>query len=417
MMGSSGCRGAVSLTLLLASSGCAGGRSKEVTDTTVTDSAGIVIVQNHLSAVPRCRRDSQPQLDIGAATGAGPYELYHVTGAARLSDGGIVIVNSGEGQVRYFDSSGRFIRSVGRLGEGPEEFRNAHGAWVRPGDTVWIGDTSPWRFVVLSPEGTWVREVALTPRMPHPVVGGGLLADGSSVLGEENLAALDSTGGGDYRAQPIAIVRYGPQGKLLDTVAVVPYALFKPVDPQGRQWLFPLFASAARLAVGKDRIALTQMSGDPEVLLLNDEGLLSRIVRWSTEDRRVTDADVKAEHERIQKLMTAPGVDPRAAENYRLFLDLKRGVARLFPSVSHLLLGQDGRIWVNEFARPRDSAGDRWLGLAADGRIECRLQLPPGLDVYEIGTDYVLAKQVDELGVEHVVSWEMKIPVEGVMNH
>jgi hypothetical protein len=92
---------------------------------TVRDSAGIRIVENRQpSAGPEGGRRlaPAPALVIGTRTGE-MYELSGVAGAARLSGGTIVVADGGSRQLRFFDSTGAFIRAVGGPGDGPGEFR------------------------------------------------------------------------------------------------------------------------------------------------------------------------------------------------------------------------------------------------------------------------------------------------------
>jgi hypothetical protein len=61
----------------------------------------------------------------------------------------------------------------------------------------------------------------------------------------------------------------------------------------------------------------------------------------------------------------------------------------------------DGNLWVSahhEFMRPQP----RWTVLDRAGKLLGEVITPPGLTVYEIGADYVLGKQVDELDVERI---------------
>ena len=104
----------------------------------VRDSAGIRIVENARaawSATEAMRLGGSPALVIGSRPEA-PYEFSRVVGALRLTDGRIVVADGASLELRFFDPAGTFMRSVGRRGEGPGEFRRM-GSLVRlPGDTL-----------------------------------------------------------------------------------------------------------------------------------------------------------------------------------------------------------------------------------------------------------------------------------------
>lgn len=48
-----------------------------------------------------------------------------------------------------------------------------------------------------------------------------------------------------------------------------------------------------------------------------------------------------------------------------------------------------------------------WTVFDPGGRIQGLVETPPGLDVLEIGADYVLGRVTDELGVEYVHVWAL----------
>jgi hypothetical protein len=91
----------------------------------VRDSAGVRIVENARpvwAPAEALRLSLSPALVIGTRPEPS-YELSRVAGAARLSDGRIVIADGGSLQLRFFDSQGVFSNAVGGPGEGPGEFR------------------------------------------------------------------------------------------------------------------------------------------------------------------------------------------------------------------------------------------------------------------------------------------------------
>ena len=105
------------------------------------DSAGVTIVESSgpvWGSEGKWRVEPKAFLDIGSADGDEPYLFNYVETALRLGDGTIVVANAGSGELRFFDSAGRHIRSVGRLGSGPGEFgQSSVHIWRAPnGDIV-----------------------------------------------------------------------------------------------------------------------------------------------------------------------------------------------------------------------------------------------------------------------------------------
>jgi hypothetical protein len=107
------------------------------------DSAGVRVVNNVRPAWTANRGwtlSAQPLVDIGSGEDS-LYELATVMGAARLSDGSIAVANMGSSNIRVYDARGRYVRAIGRRGQGPGEFRQVMGLERRPGDTLAVIDS------------------------------------------------------------------------------------------------------------------------------------------------------------------------------------------------------------------------------------------------------------------------------------
>lgn len=91
--------------------------------------------------------------------GEDPYELFGATSSVRLSDGRIVVANTGSGELRFFDSTGAFLQGVGGRGGGPGEFTNLVRVHAFGSDSLAAYFASGARMAVLDPRGTFVRTV------------------------------------------------------------------------------------------------------------------------------------------------------------------------------------------------------------------------------------------------------------------
>ena len=261
--------------------------------------------------------------------------FYFVRGANRLSDGSIAMMDNGSGEIRIFSSDGRHLRSMGGQGEGPGEFRIGRYIWVLPGDTLWVGDYRPWRYHVYLSTGEFVRTVEMNPRYLNASLGGGVLDNGTSV-NVRNLFRRES----DFEVPQSRFVEmHSPDGTVIGELArleanrsgtwegadVIMSTLFDPIPS--------VHARGNIIAIATAR--------EPEVLLLDDELRVRRIVRWSDPDREVTRAHVRAYRER--RIASRGG---RGSENWRPLDDDvisdRRPVADVFPTVSSVQVGRGG---------------------------------------------------------------------------
>jgi hypothetical protein len=84
-------------------------------------------------------------------------------------------------------------------------------------------------------------------------------------------------------------------------------------------------------------------------------------------------------------------------------------VSAILPAFVRVLAARDGHVWVQEHARavelmdaPADIASNRWSVFDGEGVWLGTVEMPPGLQVREIGAGYVLGVWQDEFEVDYV---------------
>ena len=368
------------------------------------DSAGITIAENRTEAVSAtCRLDADPVVRIGGSDAPEDQFLYRVMGASRLSDGRIAVVNQGTQEVRWYDSTGTLVGRAGREGSGPGEFKEAFLMVRLPGDTLWVGDYRPWQWHLFGPDMTFARSVMMTPAEANSPRVFAIMDDGQQLFG--NSGSLGPRA--PWAMDSFMVRRYAPTGTLQDTVLAVPAGrMGQTVEAPGAIWMRPWFEGSAHVEGTGDRVAVATWN-EPELVLYRVGMALepTLIVRWTTGDRTIPEDAVRAAREALATRypdlspeMQAMMIDP--------MLDPKRPVADVYPAVTGLVMGRDGRIWVREYAE-EGADTRRWLAFSAEGRALCRAEFP-AVEVAEIGRDYLLAKTTDALDAEQVVLYRLR---------
>ena len=85
----------------------------------------------------------------------------------RDSAGNLYILDSGNNRIQKLDSEGKFIKTIGRKGQGPGEFQAAYSMDIDPEDNLFVFDVRSRRIEVLSPDGVLLGEIPL----PHHAHG------------------------------------------------------------------------------------------------------------------------------------------------------------------------------------------------------------------------------------------------------
>ncbi|UCG87586.1 MAG: 6-bladed beta-propeller [Gemmatimonadota bacterium] len=369
------------------------------------DSAGVTISENHRGAWGR--RDSwqlsrTPLLDIGVSEGDPSYELFGASSSVRLTDGTIVIANGGTHELRWYDATGTFVRSVGRRGGGPGEFTALDNIAVLRGDSIVAYDSEGNRISVFSPVGEFARSATLQGPRGFMV---GAFADGSVVITATTAAGLME---GLSRWTESAF-RYAATGLLLDTLGVFP----------GTEWFMEIQRSGSRIAAvsstsrpfaksasfAASRDAFYAGSQDTyEIAAYSVEGDLTALVRRDFMNLPVTAADIDAH--RASELVDVTDPVERAEQLQRLE---KVPYPETMPAYGTIEIDTEGNLWVADYRRPGDD-GPRWTVFDPEHRMLGTVQTPPGFRIHQIGSSFVLGRWRDELDVEHVQLYELIKP-------
>jgi 6-bladed beta-propeller len=106
-----------------------------------------------------------PATPAGGAATIKPQELWRVGGdeegvifgvirdAAVDDAGNVYLLDVQLNQVHVFDRDGKFVRDIGREGEGPGEFRRPSSLFLTPDGKIAIVQSMPGKFILLTPDG------------------------------------------------------------------------------------------------------------------------------------------------------------------------------------------------------------------------------------------------------------------------
>lgn len=88
-----------------------------------------------------------------------PGELASPTGVVRTADGRLIVTDMGVPSINLYDADGKFVRTIGRSGDGPGEYRQP--MTTLRGDTLVIQDGRLNRVSLIRFDGTEVRTFAI----------------------------------------------------------------------------------------------------------------------------------------------------------------------------------------------------------------------------------------------------------------
>jgi hypothetical protein len=321
-----------------------------------------------------------------------------VSSAFRLSDGRIVAAPWATAELRVYDSTGCWLRDIGRRGSGPGEFEGLGWVHLAPGDTLVTYEPMNRRISVFDSAGRFQRLVSIQapPAAEYPrlvaAAGGWLLASAR-------------------RFQPIpagfglmgirrSLYRYSMSGELVDSLLELPPHETISVGGGGT-WSRPFEPRSLVDALG-DRffVASTERF---EIRAHRLDGTLERVIRRPEPTRPLAGGEYAA----AVAASVAEVSDP-AARARRAAIYASAPAVTVRPAFAHFTPSAGGGLWVQHFDTPQrfsrqasifDREGD-WLG---------DVTLPEGLLPLQVGRDFVLGTWQDADGATHVrvhrLSW------------
>jgi hypothetical protein len=346
-----------------------------------------------------------------------PEKLFAHVAARRLSDGRVAVADHGAFTINVFRPDGTFDTTLARRGEGPGEiggdFYLTSGA-----DTLYVMGRpmmAPADVNVFAAHGGFLRRL-------RPSVGNA----------PRGMTLHDRLTTGQF------LVEWGREFKVIDRAPeqgrLIPDSITYGLLPAGgaagesgdvvwlppvvRAWQYAYPWIGGRLETGMARYAFAPMtlavaSGDRLWLIHADSG---RLRAFDGSGQQVVDTRLAIEpqpfdHDALERRRARElAVARRALDSSRVRAqydpDLLPPRAPLF---SHARAGADGELWLRLFDVD-ETAPPRYVVVDRDGREIARATLPAGLDVQQIGRDFVLGVRRDSLDVESVVEYALKRP-------
>lgn len=347
------------------------------------------------------------ELRIGSADGDHD-ALSRVSDVAVGRDGSIYVALPQERVVRVFSAAGRFVRDIGRGGDGPGDFRSPDKLGWK-GDSLWVSDHQLTRTSLFDRGGRFGSSCTFVwssrSRIPLTYIPWQLLADGSVLGGKVRVPQPYS------ESSPVLLaeVRFTRSGRPIDTVAVLAATHAGLVVERGRAP--PIIAAQPfrddpLLAVSPDgsgivivnRDAATRRVGDAFVVTrLGPAGdtVFTRVYRYTARPLPVSEVATTLED-------LARGMR-RVSRDRDLSTRIRRAmyVPRFRTPIEEVVAGRDGTIWLR-----RESSGltaRRWTVLDARGNLLRTVEVPVGTRVLQAEAGRLWGVQEDADGIPYVV--------------
>jgi len=309
--------------------------------------------------------------------------------------------DGGAQEVRFFGNDGLHLRTAGRSGEGPGEFLGLSGLGIGPTGRVWAYDFSLRRITWFTSDGEMADLISLA--MEPPVLNAvGALPDGTFLLkqlwGASQLSEATQTG---LRRDPVVWVRFEEGGALVDSVGAFPGREVYLWEEDGRGVMStPPFARNSVGTIRGDRVVVGAQESF-QIEEFDSSGTLLRIVRIPDRVQEVRPEDLEAY---IQgRLAIAP---PERHPSIRQSLE-EMPAPNTLPAYGGVVSDSQGNLWVGGWAMYPEIAS-QWTVFDGEGCWLGEVELPPTFSPMDIGEDWLLGVEQDDLDVEYVTLYSLE---------
>ncbi len=339
------------------------------------------------------------ELRVGTLDGAPEYQFNQLSGFAVTPAGGFLVFDGSVPSLREFTAEGRYVRTLGRPGNGPGEYRDNLGIAVLGDGTVLQYDVGNTRINRYTSSGE------VLPAWPAP----GQLYSGDALVTD----SADRVYTTFLRGEPkpdvdwdIVYLMYAHEGSIIDTVEA-PYTPGATASNQTqyhprRFWKIGPLGYRIEGNIGTYAVTLLKPSGPIRV----ERGISAS--RWEPVFREEMNARFNTPR---------PGSPPGP----RIELP---DTMPAFESVDQM---PDGRLWVKVYDRTRRLDADEirydparptvaivswglvraWDIFEEDGTYLGRLRLPPGAEVLRAGGARLWAMEKGESGEQYIVRYRI----------
>lgn len=335
-------------------------------------------------------------LRIGGAE-SGPEGFVAITSIAVDGRGRIFVLERRSQDIRVFGPNGAHLRTLGRLGSGPGEMRNAEGITFTRDGKLWVRDAANARFTIFNADGAYERswtmrfctsQGAWTPQLDDR----GRILDVDCVIGEQ-------------RPLPYAILGYREDLSRVDTIAPRPECGSRELS-EASTWVRRSARAMMFTAVPFAPFPIAALGPSGETWCAPHSGRYE-ILRISLDGRDTI---------RVARTVPSVPVTPRERDSIIASMETRGPtgldygrIPRSKPAIYRLSVDHQGRLWVR---RQTAQGGVAFDLFNASGQflatVEAGPQRMPAYLPFVVRGDTIYTVVLDEDDLQYVARFEIQ---------
>jgi len=346
--------------------------------------------------------DRAPILDVPGLSATGTVTFGYAAGGMRLADGGLLIADRAENNIRVIDATGKLVRTLGRAGPGPGEFQSMMWAGRCGADSLLVWDYRRRQATMIGKSGAPARQFAVptgdTAQIPFQFSCSprGTIAYRSSPL----RGGVPNPVNPNIMGVSAAVYRIGLDGAIAQRLGDIPAGeVVATVSPSGGRGGAPRPLGRNASVAALDGAVVISSADSAAVTIVRGDGRASRHalpIPLRPPTRAEFDEAVQATATMVPPSMRQSLIQQLAAIP----------IPELLPAISALFVDSEGLLWVQ--TTPPGGKTLDFIVMQSGGSLVARVQIPLGFTVFEIGLDYVLGSYTDAGDEMHVATYRLR---------
>lgn len=363
-----------------------------------------------------------PEQRLTTPVASFPEEFAAIRGLLELPDGRVLVADGLGQALMVVDLAKGRADTVGRTGQGPEEYRSPDGLYPLPGDSILLVDLGNGRLTRLGPDLGFGETVPLAQGDPTTGMGMSLRIP----AGVDSEGRIYYQGRGSLRPGALPdsgmVLRWDPKSGAVDTLATVKLQEMRQTTSGGRNNQsvsispVPLSPQDGWAVEPDGRVAIVRTNPYRVDWVLPD----GRIVVGPTNEYKpvgIGNAEKNAYLDNRQRNGLQVMV---SVENGRRSMNFARGGGpsgerdlnayewpEVMPAIdpSGTEISSDGYLWVKRYLKA--DAAPTFDVFDSDGKLVKRILLPEGREVVGFGKGVVYLTRIDEFDLQWLEKYQL----------
>ena len=334
---------------------------------------GVIVVSNGKKPVAVKGQPAKIKLteELTIGGGSNPDEAFSQVGTFAVDgEGGIFALDFKEQKIKVFDRTGKFLRLIGKPGQGPGELGTASGIQLMADNTLVVEDATNRRLALFKPTGEFLKNISMA----------GMLGLLNVILDGKGNAIGREMGFAEGNAKMFFEIKKFDAGlKPLFTLDKIEF----PIPIPGSGTKINIMEMISVYQVDPSGNIYYGRNADYEIKVYSPEGKPIRTIQKEYDRVKVTQTDIDEMLERIPNV--AGGVNIKDMFSF----------PDVFPPFQSFFLDDQGRLYVRTFTKGKAKGEYEIDVFDAEGKFIAQFITKSDLRLWKAGKAYGI-EETDE---------------------